>query len=104
MSRSAPRFLPFFGLCGNNHERIQSSRCFSSFPLFNSGIQKPSTPITLLGQEPLIKNISNNVPLGRLGTPDEIARAVVFLASDNASYVTGTELFVDGGFPQVEAV
>jgi NAD(P)-dependent dehydrogenase (short-subunit alcohol dehydrogenase family) len=45
--------------------------------------------------------ISTSIPLGRLGTPDEIAKAVVFLASDDASYVTGTELFVDGGFAQV---
>ena len=45
--------------------------------------------------------ISNTVPLGRFGTPDEIAKAVVFLASDDASYITGTELFVDGGFAQV---
>ena len=52
------------------------------------------------GQQRL-KMISTNVPLGRLGKPDEIARAVVFLASDDASYVTGTELFVDGGFAQV---
>ena len=52
------------------------------------------------GQERL-KMISNTVPLGRLGTPDEIAKAVVFLASDDASYITGTELFVDGGFAQV---
>jgi len=52
------------------------------------------------GQQRL-KMISNNVPLGRLGTPDEIAKAVVFLASDDASFVTGAELFVDGGFAQV---
>jgi NAD(P)-dependent dehydrogenase (short-subunit alcohol dehydrogenase family) len=47
------------------------------------------------------KMISNSVPLGRLSTPDEIAKAVVFLASDDSSYITGTELFVDGGFAQV---
>ena len=47
------------------------------------------------------KMISSTVPLGRMGTPDEIARAVVFLASDDSSYITGTELFVDGGMAQV---
>jgi NAD(P)-dependent dehydrogenase (short-subunit alcohol dehydrogenase family) len=47
------------------------------------------------------KMIAAAVPLGRFGTPDEIAKAVVFLASDDASYITGTELFVDGGFAQV---
>jgi len=53
-----------------------------------------------VGEEPL-QMISNTVPLGRFGTPDEIAKAVVFLASDDSSYITGTELFVDGGFAQV---
>jgi NAD(P)-dependent dehydrogenase (short-subunit alcohol dehydrogenase family) len=47
------------------------------------------------------KMIITAVPLGRLGTPDEIAKAVVFLASDDSSYITGIELFVDGGFAQV---
>ena len=51
--------------------------------------------------EERMKIISSSVPLGRFGTPDEIAKAVVFLASDDSSYITGTELFVDGGFAQV---
>ena len=45
--------------------------------------------------------MSNSVPLGRFGTSDEVAKAVVFLASDDSSYVTGTGLFMDGGFAQV---
>jgi NAD(P)-dependent dehydrogenase (short-subunit alcohol dehydrogenase family) len=40
-------------------------------------------------------------PLGRTGTPDEVAKVVVFLASDDASYVNGIELFVDGGAAQI---
>jgi NAD(P)-dependent dehydrogenase (short-subunit alcohol dehydrogenase family) len=47
------------------------------------------------------KIIAAATPLGRLGTPDEVAKAAVFLASDDATYITGTELFVDGGFAQV---
>jgi NAD(P)-dependent dehydrogenase (short-subunit alcohol dehydrogenase family) len=47
------------------------------------------------------KIIATVTPLGRFGTPDEIAKAVVFLACDDSSYVTGIELFVDGGFAQV---
>src|SRR5947208_15974085 len=40
-------------------------------------------------------------PLGRVGTPDEVARAVVFLASEDSSFVDGAELFVDGGAAQI---
>jgi len=45
--------------------------------------------------------IANSVPPGRFGTPDGIAKAIAFPASDDSSYITGTELFVDGGFAQV---
>jgi NAD(P)-dependent dehydrogenase (short-subunit alcohol dehydrogenase family) len=49
----------------------------------------------------LKEGFAKSVPLGRMGTPDEIARAASFLASDEASYVNGIELFVDGGVAQV---
>jgi len=52
------------------------------------------------GQQ-MLASIVNRVPMGRFGTPDEIARAAVFLASDDSSFVTGTELFVDGGAAQI---
>jgi NAD(P)-dependent dehydrogenase (short-subunit alcohol dehydrogenase family) len=64
------------------------------------------TPImeSLQQGDALIKmkeGMAQNVPLGRLGDPDEIAKAVSFLASDEASYVSGIELFVDGGVAQI---
>src|SRR5580700_2300660 len=49
----------------------------------------------------LKEDLAKNVPLGRLGDPDEIAKAVAFLASDEASYISGIELFVDGGVAQI---
>ncbi|HVP82865.1 MAG TPA: glucose 1-dehydrogenase [Nitrososphaeraceae archaeon] len=47
------------------------------------------------------KNIVNAVPMKRMGSPDEVAKAVSFLASGESSYVTGIELFVDGGLAQI---
>ena len=48
-----------------------------------------------------VQSSIGNIPLGRPGTTDEIAKAVVFLASDDSSYVNGIELFVDGGLAQI---
>lgn len=45
----------------------------------------------------LFKQLSANVPLGRLGRPEEIANAVLFLASEQSSFMTGSEIYVDGG-------
>src|ERR1700751_6057858 len=47
------------------------------------------------------EELANSVPLGRMGDSDEIAKVVAFLASDEASYVSGVELFVDGGVAQI---
>jgi len=52
-----------------------------------------------LGQ--LKTNLASGVPMGRMGLPDEIAKAALFLASDDSSFVTGIELFVDGGLAQI---
>jgi NAD(P)-dependent dehydrogenase (short-subunit alcohol dehydrogenase family) len=49
----------------------------------------------------MIRLTEATTPLGRLGDPDETARAALFLASDESSFVTGSELFVDGGSAQV---
>ncbi len=49
----------------------------------------------------LKKDLVSTVPLRRMGTPDEVAKVVTFLASDESSYITGIELFVDGGTAQI---
>src|SRR5215467_1524068 len=48
-----------------------------------------------------VKTALLNIPMGRMGNPDEVAKAVAFLASDDSSYITGIELFVDGGRAQI---
>jgi NAD(P)-dependent dehydrogenase (short-subunit alcohol dehydrogenase family) len=61
------------------------------------------TETPAIGQQPAdaIARIASTIPMGRIGEPDEIARAALFLASDDSSFVTGIELFVDGGRAQI---
>ena len=60
-------------------------------PLLNEAFSNPDD----------MKALASTVVMGRLGRPEEIAKAVVFLASSDASFITGVELFVDGGAAQV---
>ena len=59
------------------------------------------TPV--IGQQPqdAMARILSTIPMGRMGTADEVAKAALFLASDDSSFVTGIELFVDGGRAQI---
>jgi NAD(P)-dependent dehydrogenase (short-subunit alcohol dehydrogenase family) len=59
------------------------------------------TPIVDGQPEDAIARIVSTIPMGRMGDPDEIAKAALFLASDDSTFVTGIELFVDGGRAQV---
>ena len=56
------------------------------------------TPFTApVFDEEFSKQLSERVPLGRIATPEEIAAGILFLASDESSYMTGSELLMDGG-------
>ncbi|MNG29989.1 Glucose 1-dehydrogenase [compost metagenome] len=52
-------------------------------------------------QQALLVGFAEAVPLGRVGEPEEIGRAALFLATDASSFVNGAELFVDGGMAQI---
>jgi NAD(P)-dependent dehydrogenase (short-subunit alcohol dehydrogenase family) len=60
-----------------------------------------NTPLLNRQSPKMIARIASTIPMGRLGEPEEVAKVALFLASDDSSFVTGIELFVDGGRAQV---
>ena len=52
-------------------------------------------------QQARLQEMASRVPMGRIGEPEEVARAALFLASDDSSFITGSEVFVDGGKAQI---
>ena len=49
----------------------------------------------------ILNSVKSSTPLGRIGEPDEIGEAIYFLASDSASFITGSDLQIDGGLAQI---
>ncbi|MGB9070523.1 MAG: glucose 1-dehydrogenase [Candidatus Acidiferrales bacterium] len=60
-----------------------------------------NTPLVSRQSADVIARIVSTIPMGRIGKPEEIAKAALFLASEDSSFVTGIELFVDGGRAQI---
>jgi NAD(P)-dependent dehydrogenase (short-subunit alcohol dehydrogenase family) len=75
--------------------KVERSRGSVETPIFGK-LGLPPKAVDELAQD-----IASRVPLGRIGSADEIAAAALFLASASASFMTGSEISVDGGFAQV---
>ncbi|MFF3501209.1 SDR family NAD(P)-dependent oxidoreductase [Streptomyces sp. NPDC003247] len=61
-------------------------------------IETEGSRANLLAEDHSVREIARHIPLGRTGTPDDVVDAAVFLASDEASYITGADLVVDDGW------
>ncbi len=112
-STSASRGVPAFGVYAASKAAVRSLGRTLAAELADRGIRVntivpgPVETPGLKGLAPaggeveLLSQLAGDVAMKRLGRPDEIAAAVAFLASDASSYMTGSELFVDGGDVQV---
>jgi NAD(P)-dependent dehydrogenase (short-subunit alcohol dehydrogenase family) len=99
---------PAFGVYGATKAALRSFVRTWTLDLKNRHIRSnvispgpTDTPVIDGQPADVIARIVSTIPMGRMGDPDEIAKAALFLASDDSSFVTGIELFVDGGRGQV---
>jgi len=97
-----------FGVCAASKAAIRSFVRTRTTDLKGRGIRSNvvspgpiDTPLTGQQSADVIARIVSTVPMGRMGEPDEVAQAALFLASDDSSFVTGIEVFVDGGRAQI---
>ena len=96
------------GIAG--HQRLYRMRPDSYTPEYPVECQRRVTDITLLlrgradgydSAEGFVEEIATQVPLGRVGRPEEVAAVATFLLADESSFVTGAEYAVDGGMAQL---
>jgi 3(or 17)beta-hydroxysteroid dehydrogenase len=88
--------------CGNMGYNIRCNSVHPGFiwtPLVKNLV--PFMDEDNLTEEGLKAMLTERHPIGRLGEPEEVAKAILFLASDDASFITGTELVIDGGYTAV---
>jgi NAD(P)-dependent dehydrogenase (short-subunit alcohol dehydrogenase family) len=107
-SVAAVKGTPAFGVYGASKAAVRNFVRAWTVELkdrrIRSNVLSPGpTETPILDQQPAdaIARIVSTIPMGRMGEADEIAKAALFLASDDSSFVTGIELFVDGGRAQV---
>jgi NAD(P)-dependent dehydrogenase (short-subunit alcohol dehydrogenase family) len=107
-SVAAVKGTPAFGVYGATKAAIRNFVRAWTTELKERGIRSnvlspgpTDTPAVSRQPADAIARIVSTIPMGRMGEPDEIAKAALFLASDDSSFVTGIELFVDGGRAQI---